>query len=155
MPAQIHFYDTGTATWKQADTAWVYTGGIWQTVNAAWVWDGAWRKVYSTATFNALDVFNVDPFCDATAGSYRVAWSYNTAASGSTVNIEYDVGYGWLTGPSAIPIADNSYDGSLSGVFGFSSLDSTSFRVSIFDPDDANNQIIGSPKTLSGPFYCF
>lgn len=143
-----------TGTWQLTKDLWVHDGAGWEPVRAAWIWTGAAWALCHTASASLDSVTVKDVACDPVLGSFRVSWTYTTLFPAEwSLSIEYSFNSGstWTTYASGIDVTTSPYDGSLDGVSGFSSLDSTDFRVSMVS---GSTQATDSPRTASPPYVC-
>lgn len=145
------YWETNPATgnWQLTKDLWVWDAGAWQPVRAAWIWSGsAWEQCHVAS--GSLDSITVkDVACDPVLGSFRVSWTYTTLfPSEWTITIDYSFngGSSWTTYDSGIDLTTSPYNGSLDGLPGFSTLDSTDFRISM---------VSGSTQATSSPRYAY
>lgn len=107
------------------------------------------------------DVINNDAItpCDPTQGKYSVQWSFlpstppSSILNGTRAMIEYslDGGANWVIADASVAASIGFYDGDLFGVAGFSSLNSTRFRLTIYN---GQARLSGTPVTFTPPFSC-
>lgn len=106
------------------------------------------------------DVINNDAItpCDPTLGKYSVQWSFipslpTTILNGTRAMIEYslDGGSTWVIANASVAASIGYYDGDLYGVAGFTSLDNTRFRLTIYN---GQARLSGTPFTFTSPYSC-
>ena len=125
-----------SGTWRLTKDLWVWDAGQWKSVKQCYIHTGGgWALCHAAASsLNSFILYNTASFCDPTIGNFQANWTYTTGDPASwDITIEYSFNYGasWGTYASNIDVSLGSYSGSLDGLFGFSSLDSTYFRLSM------------------------
>lgn len=110
-----------------------------------------------TASTTLINNDSVTP-CDPTVGKYSAQWSFipglpSTILNGTRAMIEYslDGGFTWIIDAASVDASLGFYDGDLSGVVGFTSLDNTRFRLTIYN---GQARLSGTPIVFTPPFSC-
>lgn len=152
MPTHIN--DGGSTTWRTVTEFSVNDGGstTWRTVTDAWVNDGGsttWRKIWSNRSF--LTILGLDYGGDPTLGLLRISWTTNGSMTGLTVTVDADFAggttYGSAVDSGLDPSTGTPYDSTLSGLSGFSTLDTTNIRLRLMDGVTVVDEI-----TMAGPY---
>lgn len=149
----MYWYDSGT--WKLTQKLYVYDAGTWKDVAQCWIWDGntsSWQSIYSSTELLTADV--CDTFGDPTSGNYTASWTYSSSNIANwIIRIEARFGGGsWTLAADDIDPTNSPYDGSVDGFFGFTTLDTTDFRISLLDSATKTTHAVGSPKIIIAPF---
>lgn len=137
------------AAYRTATAVYAYDGSAWRTATGVWVYDGgSWRQGFTNASISALSGKDVPH--DPTLGVCRLTWTYSGDVSAMLITLDADFAGGTTYGynvDSAIDPTLGTYDTSLNGVFGFSTLDTTNFRMRLMD-----GATIVSELTVNGPY---
>lgn len=152
MPLWIN--DGGSTTWRSVTEFSINDGGstTWRTVTTAWINDGGsttWRQIYSNralASLSGLDYSGSDP----TLGLLRISWTTSGDMTGLTITIDADFAGGSTYGSSVdsgVATTATPYDSTLSGMVGFSTLDTTNIRLRLMEGATVVDEL-----TMSGPY---
>lgn len=145
-----------SGTWRQTEELWVWHTGAWQLVKAAWIWSGSqWELCHTAAaSLNSFILYDASGVCNPTLGTFQATWAYTSAVPSEwsiTLEYSFDFGSSWQTYASGLDLTSGSYTGSLDGYFGFTSLDSTYFRLSMVS---GSTQATNSPSIATPPYTC-
>ena len=149
MSVQVYY----SGAWRTATNIWVFTGGSWQPVKRVWGHhDGAWRAAFNDMVLGTITVSDSSFGCDATLGQFQVSWTTSGDTTGANLFIDYnfDGGSGY-SNLATIDPTTSPYDGDVSGEVGFTSLDSTYFRIRLSGAEGAANS---SPQFASPAYAC-
>jgi hypothetical protein len=143
-----------SGTWKETDELFVWSSSAWQRVRQCWIWTGsAWASCHVDPA--SLDsVFISDTGALPTDGDISVSWTYTAAIPGDWyIKIEASFSGGaYLQVATNVALTSSPWTGSVNGLVGFTTLNSTDFRVSmILDVDDTTNAEF-SPQVLNPPY---
>lgn len=152
MPLYIN--DGGSTTWRTVTEFSIYDdgGSTWRTITEAWINDGGsttWRKFWSARGF--LTIQGLDYGGDPDLGLLRISWTTQGSMSGLTVDVNADFAGGTTYGSSVTtgldPSSGTPYDSDMSGLPGFSTLDTTNIRLRLMDGVTIVDEI-----TMAGPY---
>lgn len=146
-----------SATWRRTNNLFVWNGSAWVEVKACYIWTGgSWALTHVAPTsLTSFTIFNTGSGCDATIGNFRASW---TTASGDladwliTLEYSFNGGSSWSVYDNQIDPTSSPFVNSLDGFSGFTSLDSTSFRLSL---RLGTVHATSSPRTVSPTYACF
>jgi len=139
--------------WRKTKKLFVWHSGAWVEVQTCWIRNGGqWKKCFTNVDLTAAQLFNNDFFCDPTMGTFYLTWSTVGDVSTYLIKLEYsfDVGNTWTQHSLTATSAGSLYD-SLDGIFGFSTLDTTQFRVTLIDGD---GNVLADPRVLTPIYLC-
>lgn len=125
-----------SGTWRLTKDLWAWDGSQWKLVKQCYIYTGlAWELCH--VAYSSLDSFvlyNTASFCDPTVGNFQATWTYTTgdvADWGMTLEYSFNSGVSWSPYASGIALTSTPYNGTMDGIPGFTSLDSTYFRLSM------------------------
>jgi hypothetical protein len=150
----MYWYNGGS--WRLTDDLSIWNGSVWKQVVECWIWDGsAWRSTHvGPTTLSSVNV--IDAACDPLLGTYRVSWSYASPNIGDwflRIEARFNGGSYTIAADNIDPTT-SPYTDSVDGFAGFTSLDTTDFRISLLAVSDGATNAGGSPQTRNGPFSC-
>lgn len=131
--------------------------GAWLPVKACWIWDGGgWALTHVAPTLlTSFSVLNSGSGCDPTIGNFRASWTTSSGDIGSwsiTLEYSFDGGSSWSVYASGIDPTSSPFIDTMDGISGFTSLDSTSFRLSLLQ---STVHAISSPWSVFPTYACF
>ncbi len=89
--------------------------------------------------------------CDPSEGEGRLQWVTTGDRPGSVIEFAYDVGSGYVVSDPALAPSLLEHNFDMTGIPGFTSLNSTNFRVRLLS---AGVDLPGSPIFLTPPYSC-
>ncbi len=144
-------YWYNSATWRPTNSLYVWNGSVWKEVQACYIWNGSTWKLCHQAlgTITSVTGYDSSGVCDPTYGVFKITWAYTGNADTAYVDYAFGSPSGWVQYGS-VTASTGFLEGQVEGLPGFTSLDSTYFRLRI---EYNGTPIFNSPWTVSGPPY--
>jgi len=155
MPQVNMYWYSGS--YRETDELYTYNSGSWKQVMECYIWDGSWKLChYAPASLDTFAVTDTSPGCDPTEGTFQAEWTYTTPST-SMWNIKLDYSFdngANYTEYNVYNLTDSPINESLNGIFGFTSLDDTDFRLRMELVSNTQISASNAPRFADPPYPC-